>query len=157
MTGVALITLYNRLACLVVGAGRPGIISLNEERRLQAEAVIALSEELGALPPAYLAACFAKHSWAYRPKFERLEGNAYVSFFKQNRNEAYHWYRNIAREKDSDDLRIELPRGWEIVKARYAADAQEDRCRLEVVVTGGYNASSAICGRCKLRSECASD
>jgi len=100
----------------------------------------------------YLASCFSKHSWAYRPQLSRLSRSEYERHYKNNSTEAHLWWNNIKREDQIERPQSSVSRGREIVKAMLLAKGAE-YCALSVE-SGFYNPDSSHCTQCVIKDRC---
>jgi hypothetical protein len=153
-----IIRLYNRMIPLVIERGsRTSMLSMVDGKVIRhAEDLHRWLEARSITPGAYLASCFAKHSWAYKPKFSRLPLPVYEKYFEANRDDAYLWWAAIRCEFEADQP-VELPVGKEIIKKRILTEIGPERCAVLPGLTGGYNAKSLLCRRCRMSEACKAD
>lgn len=165
MTPEELIKLYNRLVAIMVeGRYRPaygrrgGFIGFGAKNLQRARDYLEWLTALNFVPRIYLVGCFAVHGWCYQPKWINLQADRYVEMYRSG--EATRWYETVETdEKITGRVLVveEAPRAKEILKNRYRHDGEEDLCRAEKWISGGYNAASKICQGCRLNGECSRD
>ena len=132
-----------------------GIIGLNETNREIAGELLAFFRERDIHPQAYLAGCFAKGSWTYRPPFIQLSNEEYLKWWYDNKAVAFQWWDNIRKEWEAEEP-VEVARGADIVKRRYLAEGGAALCRANEYFTGGFHKGSPVCRQCPERGVCGS-
>lgn len=157
----ALINTYNRLASIVGrtanrrGFGIVGLVSRTAKTAEIAESLAAeLTRREWPLGP-FLAACFAKHSWAYHPKLQNLQSKRYLDYFEEHRKDAHHWWWNLEQTRRAETREETTPSpGTEIIKQRLLASGGPSLCMAQQSLTGGYNSKSKPCSTCRGQNVC---
>lgn len=147
---------YNHLTTLLVQSDAGNnyrLLSFNQSNGDKADAIHAWLAERCITPMAYLAACFSKHAWRYKPKLGSLLNKKYIDHWKANRDDAYLWSAAIRQDTEAHQP-VDLPVGKEIVKRRMLFDGGAEYCRAHKDLTGGFNEFSSACKACALREEC---
>lgn len=147
---------YNHLTMLLIRHGRQQrikMVPINATNALKAERLYDWLATESITPMAYLASCFAKHSWRWRPKLDVLTDNTYRKYFADNSADAYLWAAAIRQDVEAN-TEVELPLGKEIVKRRFLYEGGAAFCMAQPHFSGGYNKLSKACQQCKLKQEC---
>jgi len=127
--------------------------------------MVAWCKEQGVEPRLWMFHLFARTNWRFPPKwpgsfrseaalekFRRTIGRSNLAFFRRRVSAS----KVAAEDGQAYDPNRDTTPSVEGLKARYLESGQEDRCMGEMLLrTLGYHPRSDVCGRCRLREECA--
>jgi len=105
-------------------------------------------------PMAYLASCFAKHAWCFRPALSKLLSARYQTYFAEHQSDSYLWAAVIRHSYEAQQP-VLVSAGTEIVKSRLISEGGHSHCRSRPELSSGCNTDSPLCRKCPLREECA--